>query len=79
MKNYYIRYYNDWINDQTLEQFIQAIATIKVLHLHSIIYRGKEARNEYVTIWEVDKRADYPLLDTHITIALENKKFRNVK
>lgn len=79
MKNYYIRYHNDYVNDQTLEQFIQAIATIKVLRLHTVIYRGKECRNEYVTIWEVDKRADYPLLDHHISVALENKKFRNLK
>jgi len=82
-KQYYVRYYQTDDNFQTLEQFLQSIASTGV-RLHTITHKEfkrdeyQRATNtyenktyiEYITIWEIDKRGDYEFLGSRINQAM---------
>jgi hypothetical protein len=82
-KQYYIRYYQTDDNCQTFEQFLQSIASTGV-RLHTVSQRDfdrieynrhlsiseKRTYTEYTTIWEIDERADYVLLENKINQAI---------
>jgi hypothetical protein len=82
-KQYYVRYYQTDDNFQTLEQFLQSIASTGV-RLHTITHKDfdrieynrdkslseKRTYTEYTTVWEIDERGDYELLGHRINQAM---------
>lgn len=78
-KKYYVRYYQTNDKTQTLQQFLQAIASVGQLRLHSMFQREIERRDysffEYTTIWEIDFTVDYLLLEDKIDKVLASKEF----
>jgi hypothetical protein len=78
-KQYYVRYYQTYTRKQSLEKFLQAIASCG-LKLHNVLQReikgyDGEKELEYTTIWEIDAVADYLLLDGEINRALASKQY----
>lgn len=79
-KKYYIRYYQTYDKKQTFQQFVDAIASCGVV-LKFVLQKqipGYDDRYfEYVTIWEIDRNADYLLLEDRIDNALKSKHYNN--
>jgi hypothetical protein len=79
-KRYYVRYYQTCDPKQMFEQFLQAIASVG-LRLHTVCQKEfeREGRKfiEYTTIWEIDERRNYVLIDEHINQALASKNYNN--
>jgi hypothetical protein len=75
--NYYVRYYQTNDPKQTLQQFLQAIASTG-LRLKEIVFRQvpqfeQPSYFEYTTIWEIHQTADFLLLENRIADALSRR------
>jgi hypothetical protein len=74
---YYVRYYQSNDEYQTFEQFLNAIASTASFRLVNVIMNVYHWGVEYVTIWEIEKIADFLLLEDRIREALRSKEFNN--
>ena len=75
-KKYYIRYYASEYCNSTLQNFINAIASVHCIELHSIVPIQMSQRTlvaiEYVLIFTVNVEDDYIDLENDISKALES-------
>lgn len=66
---YFVRYYKSEYSNLTLQEFLEAIASVGV-RLQFLTY--DQSADEYTTVWEIAIQGYYVLLIPNIDAALEN-------